>query len=167
MLEIVLKGGGLDDREKPSMLNLINNHLDEYKLLKLEYTAYESNLNLLQGCKERLFRLGFQEDKTNAPNGELLFNLAASESTYGVDITIHLHLIDFQSEQRALKELDLVIGCCFADLFDPNQLALSLQRFALGGSPPLVYLPITFAGITQFNPAYPAAPSQGEPSDTF
>jgi hypothetical protein len=171
MLEIVLKGGGLDDREKPSMLNLINNHLDEYKLLKLEYTAYESNLNLLQGCKERLFRLGFQEDKTNAPNGELLFNLAASESTYGVDITIHLHLIDFQSEQRALKELDLVIGCCFADLFDPNQLALSLQRFALGGSPPLVYLPITFAGITQFNPAYPAAPSQGElnqviPSDT-
>ena len=171
MLEFVLKGGGLNDREKPSMLDLINNYLERNQLLKIEYTAYESNLSLLHGCKERLFRLGFQDDQTNAPDGVLSFKLATSESTYGVDILVHLHLIDFQSEQRALKDLDLLIGCCFADLFDPDQLALSLQRFALGGNPPLVYLPITFAGITHFNPAYQSSPSQRElnqviPSDT-
>lgn len=179
MLELVLKGGGVDDREKPSILALINNYLEANRkhaiptrpLAKVEYTAYESNLSLLQGCKHRLYRLGFQEFQAHATEGALSFKLAASKSTYGAEIVIHLHLIDFQSEQRTLKELDLIIGCCFADLFDPGQLALSLQRFALGKSPPLVYLPITFAGVTQFNPAYPAAQSlekrhQITPSDT-
>ena len=179
MLELIIKGGGADDREKPSMLALINNYLEANQkydhptrpLGKLEYNAYESNLRLLHGCKNRLLRIGFQEIQAHAHEGALSFKLPTSSSTFGTEIIIHLHLIDFQGEQRALKDLDLIIGCCFADLFDPGQLALSLQRFALGGSPPLVYLPITFAGITQFDPAYPAAPSLGQvnqmtPSDT-
>ncbi len=179
MLVLIIKGGGVDDREKPSMLALIDNYLEANQkhdnpsrpLVKLEYTAYEPNLSLLQGCKNRLLRMGFQEYPAHAHAAALSFKLPTSESTFGTEITIHLHLIDFQGEQRAPKDLDLIIGCCFADLFDPGQLALSLQRFALGGSPPLVYLPITFAGTTQFDPAYPAAQALGQlnrmtPSDT-
>ena len=172
MLELLLHGGGVDDHEKQSMLDLVDKYLDtDQQLLKVEYIAYESNLNLVEGCKQRQFRMGFQEVKADANEDALSFKLERSEFTCGIEVTVHLHLINFQDEQMAQNDFDLIIGCCFADLFDPGQLVLSLQRFALGGSPPLVYLPITFSGITQFNPSHPAVPSPGQlnrliPSDT-
>lgn len=173
MLELLLIGGGVKEREKLSMLFMVKKYLTkDQPFRKIVYSAYESNLNLLGGCKQRLSRMGFHEVKADANDNTLTFKLVASELTHGIEVTIRLHLIDYQEEQIESKDIDLVIGCCFADLFDPGQLAISLQRFANGKeSPPLIYLPITFAGITQFNPEYPAAPSSGKlnrviPSDT-
>ena len=186
MLELILVGGGQDDdRKKQSMLTLINKHIkssgqkndNSCTVTKLEYFAYESNLNLLQGCKERLHLMGFKEvqDMTTSHDGRITFIRAASDaSSNDVEVLLHLYSRDFQAQQRTPHDLDLIIGCCFADLFEPNQLALSLQRFALGGvigHPPLIYFPITFAGITQFRPAHPSFSSQGRhnqmiPSDT-
>jgi len=157
MLDLILNGGGnKDDRKKPSLISLINTNLDpdSNQLTKLEYYAYESNLNLLQGCKERLIRMGFQQVEDSTTTFRCM-----SKSSNDVEVIVHLLSHDFQDEQRPLtKELNVIIGCCFADLFEPDQLALSLQRFALGcerDRPPLVYFPITFAGNTQFDPAYP------------
>jgi len=179
MLELILAGGGEGDQKKPSMLALVNKVLESGQkndnptlaITKLEYYAYETNLNLLKGCKERLIKLGFQEIQANSPKGGGSFRRATVEPANDVEITVHLRPIDFQAEQSPPKEIDLIIGCCFADLFDPEQLTLSLQRFAFGGSPPLVYFPITFAGTTRFIPAYPSVPSRSPrnqmiPSDT-
>ena len=173
MLELLLIGGGAKEREKLSMLFMVKKYLKiDQPFRKIEYSAYESNLNLLEGCKDRLSRMGFHEFKADANDDALTYKLEESELTHDIEVTIHLHLVDYQEEQIESKDFDLVIGCCFADLFDPGQLAISLQRFANGKeSPPLVYLPITFAGITQFHPEYPAAPSLGKlnrliPSDT-
>lgn len=173
MLDLILNGGGnKEDRKKPSLISLITTNLDpdSNQLTKLEYYAYESNLNLLQGSKERLLRMGFQqvEDITTT------FRFLLSKSSNDIEITVHLLSHDFQDEQKPPpKELDLIIGCCFADLFEPDQLALSLQRFALGSDsdrPPLIYFPITFAGHTQFDPAYPSTGHRPNnsmiPSDT-
>lgn len=173
MLELLLIGGGVKEREKLSMLFMVKKYLKDQPFRKIVYSAYESNLNLLEGCKQRLSCMGFHEFKADANDNALTFKLVASELTHGIEVTVHLHLIDYQEEEHIeSKDFDLVIGCCFADLFDPGQLAISLQRFANGKeSPPLAYLPITFAGITQFNPEYPAAPSPEKlnrliPSDT-
>jgi len=46
--------------------------------------------------------------------------------------------------------VDLVVGCSFADLLPPARLARSLLRIGQGGA--LLYLPITFAGSTEFDP---------------
>lgn len=173
MLELLLIGGGEKERQKLSILVMVKKYLKEDQpFRKLVYFAYESNLNLLEGCRQRLSRMGFHKVKDDTNDDAFTFKLEASELTHGIEVTIHLHLIDYQEEQKESKDFDLVIGCCFADLLDPGQLAISLQRFAHGReSPPLVYLPITFAGITQFHPEYPAAPSPGKlnrliPSDT-
>jgi threonine dehydrogenase-like Zn-dependent dehydrogenase len=89
-----------------------------------------------------------------------------------VKVTVYLRTTDFQKEQNPPESLDLIIGCCFADLFDPDQLALSMMRFAHKSNPsPLVYLPITFAGGTRFSSTYPFAKSNKNsnrmvPSDT-
>mmetsp|Transcript_26285 Transcript_26285/g.56686 ORF Transcript_26285/g.56686 Transcript_26285/m.56686 type:complete len:599 (+) Transcript_26285:3-1799(+) len=118
--------------------------------------------------------MGFQSDEVISSENGISFTRIISESGTDIEITVHLRPIDYQGEQNPPKGLDLIIGCCFADLFDPDQLALSLHRFAVGGggrhSPPLVYFPITFAGTTQFRPTYPAMPSSRNqkmmPSDT-
>jgi Zn-dependent alcohol dehydrogenase/FMN phosphatase YigB (HAD superfamily) len=150
MLELLLNGGGKDERLKTSLFEQIHNDSSREQLVKVEYFAYESNTNLMEGCKEKLTQLGFQEMSDKACWRLSLSNL---------EVTVHLISTDFQNEQKPTPEsIDLIIGCCFADLFDPDLLALSLRRFAHKSRtfPPLVYLPITFAGRTRFgSTSYP------------
>ena len=162
MLQLILKGGGEGDRAKLSILELIKSSLSQdNSITKLEYFGYESNLNLLEGCKEKLQKMGFQGITSD---DRVVFTKTMSD---GIEVAIHLRPTDYQNEQSPPKGLDLVIGCCFADLFDPSQLALSIQKFAHGTSPPLVYFPITFTGTTQFDPTYPSEKgNQLIPSDT-
>ena len=47
-------------------------------------------------------------------------------------ITVHLRRTDFRTEADPPYSLDVVVGCCFADLFDPEELAASLVRFTNG-----------------------------------
>ncbi|KAL7473105.1 hypothetical protein ACHAXS_013463 [Conticribra weissflogii] len=188
MVELFIVGGGSDDREKPSMLSLINDQLksehsagyEPRKLKNIEYFAYESNSNLLEGSRERLFKLGFEEIKPfsfSSASNNTLFGSGGVSNT-GVDVIVHLRPFNYQNEIERPQSPDLFIGCCFADLFDPDELVLSLLNFARTSksgitkqTPPLVYFPITFAGITQFSPSIPAQSSRKNeneliPSDT-
>jgi len=167
MLKLFLNGGGEDKRQKASMFTLISNILGSSgnsgeQLTKLEYFAYESNTNLLDGCKEELRKMGFHKI-----NGNSCWQLSLSN----MEVTVHLLTTDFQNEQHPPESLDLILGCCFADLFEPDQLVLSLHRFAhKSNHPPLVYLPITFAGGTRFSSTHPFAENENSnrlvPSDT-
>ena len=47
--------------------------------------------------------------------------------------------------------VDLIVGSAFADLFPPADLVSSLLRFAAPSSSPLLYFPITYAGMTVFD----------------
>ncbi|KAL7433709.1 hypothetical protein ACHAXM_003687 [Skeletonema potamos] len=167
MLQLFMNGGGEGTRQKASMFTLICNILgsngtSDERLTKLEYFAYESNTNLLDGCKEKLRKLGFHK-----VNGNSCWQLSLSN----MEVTVHLLTTDFQNEQHPPDSLDLIMGCCFADLFEPNQLVLALQRFAhKTNHPPLVYLPITFAGGTRFSSAHSFSKNENSdrlvPSDT-
>lgn len=182
MLELIILGGGEEDRAKPSLLCLVHHFLDSRQaqyadprlpITHLEYYAYESNLNLLKGCKERLRALGFKEITSH---NELSYQRLFSVGSLTIEVSLHLRPIDFQDDSEPPKEIDLIIGCCFADLFDPDQLIESLLSFArpcVGSQcpPPLVYFPITFSGTTQFCPPRPcelsgSSSNQMLPSDT-
>ncbi len=165
MIELFMNGGGENEKLKTSMLALVRNMLGSSdngdELRELEYFAYESNTNLLGGCEEKLRQLGFQKVAGNK------WQVSLPE----MKVTVHLQAKDFQNEQNPPESLDLVMGCCFADLFEPDQLVLSLQRFAhRSRHSPLVYLPITFAGGTRFEPTHPFAQNEKVnrlvPSDT-
>ncbi|KAL7536149.1 hypothetical protein ACHAWF_011508, partial [Thalassiosira exigua] len=168
-------GGGGGDRAKPSLLASVGRFLrsdgtsrDEVgAVTKLEYFAYESNRNLLRSCEERLDEMGFE--RVEGGSSALSFSRVVDNT----DVTIHLRPTDFRADPNPPEGIDLVVGCCFADLFDPDELALSLQRFVRGSSdsPPLVYFPITFAGATRFDRTLPPTPPRGPtgraiPSDT-
>jgi NADPH:quinone reductase-like Zn-dependent oxidoreductase/FMN phosphatase YigB (HAD superfamily) len=185
MLELVLYGGGSGVRAKESLVALIHARMssrqkiyDDPRTLTthLEYYAYETNASLLESCKIRLELLGFEE---HATKDETLFRRLISlettkqtddefHSAINVDVTIHLRSIDFNHDPNPPTDLDLIIGCCFADLFDPYHLTQSLMRLAINPTTnpaPLAYFPITFTGTTQFSPSHPAAGTC--PSDTL
>ena len=101
----------------------------------------------------------------------------------GVDLRVKLILQDFADvgkyELSGIPDTttpNLIIGCCFADLMDPEQLVPDLLRsFGILGAPSsaqtrtLVYFPITFTGTTQFLPPQPFDFDSGKntvPSDT-
>lgn len=143
---------------------------------KVSYTAYESNPELLSACEATLRTLGF--DLVGNPNsGEFIF-------TNHNNWTVKLLMRDFDNptdDDSSLMDTstpDLVIGCCFADLFNPHELVPSLLRnFRLlesspsSSHPTLMYFPITFSGQTMFLPPRPfeEGPMHGRniPSDTF
>lgn len=178
MLELILLGGGGTECAKSSLLSLIHasmsmsqiNYDDPRTLIThLEYYAYETNANLIEACKQRLEKLGFEE---HATSDEITFRRLISlhdpsfqsgevHTAINVVVTVYLRPVDFNQDACPPSDLDLIIGCCFADLFDPDQLAQSLLRLAndsqKGSNAPLVYFPITFTGTTQFSPAYPAS----------
>ncbi|KAL7517416.1 hypothetical protein ACHAWX_002341, partial [Stephanocyclus meneghinianus] len=186
MLELVLLGGGKDDREKMGLMSLVHEymrskekHYDDPRILTthLEYYAYETNLSLFEACKKRLEKLGFEEHvgKNQVTFRRLMsFPIPADhanqtfQSAVNIDVTVHLRPLDFNNDSDPPTDLDLIVGCCFADLFDPDFLTQSLLRLVTGQgtchSTPLVYFPITFTGITQFTPALPASATC--PSDT-
>ena len=83
---------------------------------------------------------------------------------------------DFREETRVLSP-HLIVGCCFADLFDPHQITSSIMHligyFSRGENfsscDTLIYFPITFSGTTQFYPPKPFALQENIeviPSDT-
>ena len=67
---------------------------------------------------------------------------------------------------RGRQRPHLVVGCCLADLYQPQEFVSRLFRVCAGGGggreggredgEPLVYLPITFAGQTTLTPGAPA-----------
>jgi threonine dehydrogenase-like Zn-dependent dehydrogenase/FMN phosphatase YigB (HAD superfamily) len=174
MLELVLVGGGEGDRAKQSLLTLMHKYMqvgqlhsdDPRTVTHLEYYAYETNLSLLQASKFRLQKLGFEEHATN--DGITFRKLISLHPSVNIDVTVLLRPVDFKKDSEPPTELDLIIGCCFADLFDPDLLTQSLLRLVntqdTQQPAPLVYFPITFTGTTQFSPAHPASATC--PSDT-
>lgn len=185
MLDLILYGGGSGDQVKESLLTLINEKKDAnesprtLRTTQLEYYAYETNPNLLEACKMKLKSMGFSENQRTS--GEIAFrklvaiNMPSNstkvldetyQSTFNVDVVVYFRCIDFDNDTNPPNNLDLIIGCCFADLFDPNHLSQSLLRMAgINHTAPMVYLPITFTGTTQYSPSLPF--SKSCPSDTL
>jgi hypothetical protein len=165
MLELLLEGR----HDKPPLLKILNR-----KVKGIEYVAYEPNMGLLEGCKEKLSRLGFKLREEQEESTTYVFHRAHQ------NVTVHLKMMDFTKEDCKM-EVQLLVGCCFADLMDPHALVESLLRFTTTTTTTptttttgdtLVYFPITFTGITQFLPPQPFG-SSGEdgrrriiPSDT-
>ena len=70
---------------------------------------------------------------------------------------------DANEEEGASKPPDLIVGSCFADLFDPEDLIANLKKIAKRGST-LLYFPITYGGMTTCGDMRPA--TEQTPSDT-
>ena len=168
MLELVLNGA---HGKKP----LIGNMKDG---MNLEYIAYESNPNLIDACQDRLRALGFEEVSSEQED-EYVFRRDGH-----ISVTAIVRMRDFANDRLGSAEYPhLIIGCCFADLFEPDALVSTIARFinhySYGGgldvrtnkaSGTLVYFPITFSGTTQFFPPSPfgiASSGKVIPSDTL
>lgn len=136
--------------------------------LSIFYTAYESNPQLLAACQEQLKSLGFH----------LSESVSEKEYIYSKDNwTVRLILRNFDEAKSGKPSPDLIVGCCFADLMDPDLLVPSLLRSfniledRMPSKETLLYFPITFAGSTQFLPPRPFEPvteysSRAVPADT-
>lgn len=110
------------------------------------YTAYESNAKLYGACHQKLLSWGFTAREK-----------AGNEIVYeGPSARVRLILEDFDRSQP-VSPPDLIVGCCFADLFDPSRLVPSLIRTfgLLDSQNTVLYFPITFDGITQLFPPQP------------
>eukprot|EP00980_Cylindrotheca_fusiformis_P022863 scaffold9857_cov127-Cylindrotheca_fusiformis.AAC.9 len=128
--------------------------------VKFDYTAYESNRDLLGRCHERLVSWGLSLKERKSSN-EFVYERK--------NVRVRLILDNFDAIGTSHPP-DLIVGCCFADLMDPSQLATSLIRsfHLLESKNTMVYFPITFGGTTQFLPPRPFA-TKGHssiPSDT-
>ena len=174
MLELFISGG-------PNGKKSILEYMD--KGMELNYIAYESNKNLLDGCKTMLKSLGFKNTSSKKGYEEEEYSFARSRN--GIKVNVSLRMRDFSDNILKDEECpDLIVGCCFADLFEPNELVSSLMKFsrfnAYGGGIDeiaestkkdiLIYFPITFAGTTQFFPPSPfgiSAEGKTIPSDTI
>jgi len=148
------------------------------KGMRLEYIAYESNLNLIDACQDRLRALGF-EKLDSEQEDEYVFQRKGD-----VIVKAIVRMRDFANDQLGNDErAHLIVGCCFADLFEPHELVSSIARFvnhySNGGGldthtsrvgDTVIYFPITFSGTTQFFPPSPfgiAANGKVIPSDTL
>ncbi len=159
MLEMILYGGG----GKESLVDLLR----KSKVINdIEYVAYESNKNLLDACWNRLYKMGFVGEDKQEERDEYIFNQIVD----GVKVVVKLRVKSFTEDTIADSETSphLIVGCCFADLFDPQDLATAIMRFlkhstvgqderdtAESSHETLLYFPITFAGTTQFLPPKP------------
>jgi len=153
MLRLIV--GGLPDDMPP----LIHSGLRE-----LEYIAFEPNVELRPECEQVLLELGFHPAKSTAADDRHTFEADCS----GTRVVVRLNFFDFRNARIA--EPDLLIGACFADLFEPRDLVASLVRSFLSGdtdSNCLVYLPLTFNGCTQLLPPAPQSTSRRIPSDAY
>lgn len=170
MLVLILDGGG----GKESLIDQLSPGT------KLEYIAYESNDDLFDACKERLRNMGFETKDNGNSRDEHIFKKKLSKRD-DISIKVLLRVKDFSEDTLSSSERPhLIIGCCFADLFHPDELTSTLLRFtarcglSAGGEHAqrlgeiLVYFPITFDGTTQFLPPGPFALNGNSivPSDT-
>ena len=148
---------------------------EKHNVQEVIYYAYEPNHNLLNGCKQKLISLGFQEQKSKTSKKKQDQYLYQNIEKH---ITVHLIMNDFRDgSSKAIhlfkdhgKPPDLIVGCCFADLFqNPRDLISSIIELtnvdikddALSST--LLYFPITFAGTTLLHPPQPF----GNPTDTI
>jgi hypothetical protein len=166
MLQLVIHG----DSENGLRPLLLSKEKSDDTHFPIHYTAYESNRGLFQACHERLLEWGFTP-VLQSKHGAMSLTLTTEEEFIyeHPQILLRLRLYDYETEDRQ-KEInekdapppDLIVGCCFADLVDPNHLVPSLiRRFNLlrhskaTQSSTLLYFPITFCGTTQFVPPQP------------
>lgn len=175
MLQMIMNGGG----SKDSLLNQCSNLNNNIK--EINYIAYESNRNLLDACLDRIHEMGFLQLTHSIEDDEYVFKKLHNDIVIIVKLRVQSFVSNsFPNDQNP----HLVIGCCFADLFEPCYLATTLikllRQCTIGGgidnsriepNETLLYFPITFAGITQFSPAKPfgigKSPSSVIPSDSL
>ena len=100
---------------------------------------------------------------TNTSTSEIAYTFKGSKTVNNVmfDITVYVLNIDFTSQEAidfiksssispTSPHVDLIVGCCVADLVDPRTLVAQLLEFNSDGGG-LVYLPITFTGTTRLH----------------
>lgn len=152
---------------------------------KVHYTAYESNKELYKSTHDRLLSWGFNVVEKDTSNQDMTTDIIDYQKKHnGVRLRVKVVLESFarvnKVELIGIPERmspNLIIGCCFADLMDPEQLVPDLLRsFSLLNTTSdslrrnsLIYFPITFTGTTQFLPPQPFEfQSNGKtiPSDT-
>ena len=152
-----------NDNQEDGILDLLprtyTNQKQQLLTREIIYYAYEPNSNLLPGCRQKLDALGFQE--TSKENDDHIYIYHHKEK----NIYVYLIMHDFRESKTIInpKSPDLIVGCCFADLFaNPRELISSiLQLTNVGlnndhiGSSTLLYFPITFAGTTLLHPPQP------------
>jgi hypothetical protein len=166
ILELMLHG----DEER----GLLPFSIPSDKETSIQYTAFESNQELYGACHDRLRSWGFQ----------LVKRVSSVEAIYehpertGFQVRLIMESFSRRAspDDPANASPNLIVGCCFADLMDPDLLAADLiQSFSVlrgdcpSSSGTLIYFPITFAGITQFLPARPFEHGNEQkviPSDT-
>jgi hypothetical protein len=170
MLDLLLHGDttrGLD-----SLISIIKpNGKDSSN--HVEYTAYESNRQLYKACHQRLLSWGFElttgdAQKSSYFHKEKYFRVHLILKSFADDDNDDDDNIDVDNCQNdntttiSRHPPDLIIGCCFADLFDPKRLIPDLiksfdllRNVSWTSKGSLVYFPITFAGVTQFLPPQP------------
>ncbi|GKZ01014.1 hypothetical protein MPSEU_001052800 [Mayamaea pseudoterrestris] len=165
MLQLLLNGHGDD---LPSLLGALPSNSTT-----IHYYAYEPNRALEQPCMSILQDMGFVWSDTINDDEHVYVRPSNGNLPR---VIVHLRCWDFQQDAKRSKQPTpaLVVGCCFADLIDPEQLTRSLLRqFSSRGDGTehmLVYLPITFQGTTQFLPSKPFqvehSTAKPVPSDT-
>mmetsp|Transcript_29466 Transcript_29466/g.53990 ORF Transcript_29466/g.53990 Transcript_29466/m.53990 type:complete len:993 (-) Transcript_29466:359-3337(-) len=157
MLELLLRG---TSRLSPLVLG--------YTTKEIHYYAYEPNQNLIPSCHDTLQKLGFHQKKSQEEE-EMVFVGENGDTT----VTVHLRMRDFtadlQRDSTFVSAPHLIVGCCFADLWDPNQLVASLLPWMMMDqqSQPLIYFPITFSGTTFLDPPKGFECDKEIPSDTL
>jgi hypothetical protein len=169
---------GTYDHRLPSLLGSIQQKCRSLK--EVHYYAYEPNLGLESACIHDLQVSGFRLQSSQHDGKELVFVRPAVETFDEATVTVYVRFWDYKDDSLYVTSdrptPQLIVGCCFADLFQPYDLVTSLLRFFLSNSSDgcahsLIYFPITFGGVTQFLPPQPfeRSPdysSQLVPSDT-
>ena len=141
----------------------------EMKSLHMKYVAFESNKKLLPRTLEIMKGRGFkviEEEKRTSVNGDGEGEGRKSQivtfegQMNSITVTVHLVLCDFMSHEALHildgfigkrtegRSVDLVVGCCLADLVPPDALTSQVIEMC-GDHGGLLYLPITFAGKTR------------------
>ena len=142
---------------------------DTQTAIPLVYIAYESNTELNHAIVGKLNTLGLRVvNDTSTTTSQVAYTFKGSKTVNNImfDITVYVLNIDFTSQEAidfikspplsphishtTPPHIDLIVGCCVADLVDPRTLVTQLLEFNSDGGG-LVYLPITFTGTTRLH----------------
>jgi hypothetical protein len=145
----------------------------------VDYVAYEINPEVVQKAVRKLQEAGYSHlegqggdsgdpDLKRVPS--MLFSKAVGGENGSQPMQVHVEIRTQDFARAASKPIfdgnrppDLIVGCCLADLYSPEEMTSLLLKLAKG-HPSLAYLPITFAGRTCLRPQAPeagATPSDG------
>ena len=139
--------------------------LDSTQCNKIHYYAYELNIRLLPECRKNLRSMGLLEENNDSEELKTEYIFSGIIGKKKLHVRVYLRFRDFTND-TFLRPLHLFVGCCFADLYDPEVLSREIARFANTESDLLVYLPLTHAGTTSFIPPSPFEHDYNIPSDT-